>query len=157
MLAYACIHVICYNIGLFFKITSNMFRGKSSTLQWIPTLPPTIMNAYLNLHFLRLFSRKLQPFWPIWFWVEHFKRFFFFIFLCKKKTDPALGLQPIVEEHDLNKLGLIPPEGASTQVTVFLANWFLRRRVLYFFLLKLSCNNSTLNVPQIYALGSWFK
>lgn len=37
---------------------------------------------------------------------------------------------PTPENHDLNKLESTSPEDASTQVSNFLANWFMRKKIL---------------------------
>lgn len=47
---------------------------------------------------------------------------------------PPLGPRPIPGNHDLNELELILADDASTHLIAFLANWFLRGRLIKIFL-----------------------
>lgn len=54
-------------------------------------------------------------------------RLSFFIFLLKKTAPPLLCPHPTPRDNDFNKLEFTQPEGASKQVTNFLAKGFLKR------------------------------
>lgn len=71
-------------------------------------------------HFLSIFSCLTpSPFCCFSFWEEVFQRFFYIVFLCKISWP-----HPTPGDYDMNKLSSVLPEGASIQVSAFLANWF---------------------------------
>lgn len=71
-------------------------------------------------HFLSIFSCLTpSPFCCFSFWEEVFQRFFYIVFLCKISWP-----HPTPGDYDMNKLSSVLPEGASIQVSAFLANDF---------------------------------
>lgn len=113
---YTCIkNRIFISFDFFEHLKCFPFKMTPLPIMWLGSL----FEQTWVLHHLRMIPHKVKFFWPI----------FLYRSLCTNLT-PFHSLWPnsFSVEHDLNKFESSIPEYASTQVTNFLAIWFLTTR-----------------------------